>query len=315
MKNILFYNLWHNGDVFSGRGYIKRIIDALPNIKFGYYHKNNPKIVKDLVGISFEPDLTKFQVEQLNFRKIFETDKTIYINTWVGTYFHQHQQRMQDFPNFIINLPGEDHANYRSLHLMYHFIVKYLNSTHNTNITLPNNPLECVPIVNWDKYNIAPAKNLLSHNKKMHLFCNGKVRSGQSGVQSMNNVVNILAASHPNELFICTEKFDTNLQNVLFTHDIFHQENDINEIAYLSTLCSTIVGKNSGPFMFAHVWENIYNESKVFVAFSNRVSDCYPHHMKNLQCTYLHSNASSDHDVLKTIQTAISIQNGSIVKL
>lgn len=315
MKNILFYNLWHNGDVFSGRGYIKRIIDALPNIKFGYYHKNNPKIVKDLVGISFEPDLTKFQVEQLNFRKIFETDKTIYINTWVGTYFHQHQQRMLDYPNYIINLPGEEHANYRSLHLMYQFIVKYLNTTHNTSFSLPSNPLECVPIVNWEKYDISPVKNLISSKKKMHLFCNGKVRSLQSGVGSMDNVINTLAASYRNELFICTEKFDTTLPNVLFTDDIFHLDNDINEIAYLSTLCSTVVGKNSGPYMFTHVWENIYNESKVFVAFSNKVSDCYTHHMKNLKCNYLHSNASSDQAVLKTIQTAFSIQNSSILKL
>jgi hypothetical protein len=315
MKNILFYNLWHNGDVFSGRGYIKRIIDAIPNAKFGYYHKNHSKIVSDLTKITFEPDLNKLQVDLLNFRKIFETDKTIYINTWVGTYFLQHQQRMVDFPSVTINLPGEEHANYRSLHKMYQFIINYLNSYHSCKIELPDDPLECVPEISWDKYQIEPVKKLLSHNKKMHLFCNGKVRSSQSSIGNMQNVVSTLASSHSNELFICCEKFDTSLQNILFTDDIFHLENDLNEISFLSTHCATIVGKNSGPFMFTHVKDNINNPNTTFVAFSNRVSDCYTHHMKNLPCRYLFSNAFHDPAVIKTILAAFSIQKRSIITL
>jgi len=315
MKNILFYNLWHNGDVFSGRGYIKLIIDSIPDAKFGYYHKNHPKIVSDLTKITFEPDLNKLQVDLLNYRKIFETDKTIYINTWVGAYFLQNQNRIIDFPTYIINLLGEDHANYRSLHLMYQFVIKYLNSYHKCQIDLPQNPLDCVPIIKWDKYDIKPVQSIAEQGKRMHLFCNGKVRSFQSQIGSMQNIINSLASSNPNELFICTEKFDTPLQNVLFTDDIFHLENDINEIAYLSTHCSTIVGKNSGPFMFTHVKDNINNPNKVFVAFSNKVSDCYPYHMTNLSCTYLHSNATSDPQILKTILSAFFIQKRSIISL
>jgi hypothetical protein len=198
---------------------------------------------------------------------------------------------------------------------MYQFIINYLNSYHKCQIDLPQNPLDCVPSIKWDKYDINPVQTIAEQGKRMHLFCNGKVRSFQSQIGSMQNIVNSLASSNPNELFICTEKFDTSLQNVLFTDDIFHLENDINEIAYLSTHCSTIVGKNSGPFMFTHVKDNINNPNKVFVAFSNKASDCYPCHMTNLPCTYLHSNATSDPSILKTILSGFSIQKRSIISL
>lgn len=318
MKNILFYNLWHNGDVFSGRGYIKTIIGSLPETKFGYYHKNNPKVVMDLVTTKFKPDLTKWQVEQLNFRKIYETEQTIYINTWVGTYFHQHATRMQDFPDVIVNLSDEGHANYLSLHKMYTFIVNFLNQNHSCNIQLKDNPLEYVPDIDWSiQYDIQPANDFFikTLGKKRYLFCNGIVRSNQSTLGNISKVIQTLAQQHSEDIFICTEKFETYLQNIFFTGDIFSIPCDLNEIAYLSTFCDVIVGKNSGPFMFTHIKPNINNQSKVFVAFSNHVSDCYPHHMKSLPCKYIHSTTSNERRAFEILKGAISLTKGSIVSL
>lgn len=318
MKNILFYNLWHNGDVFSGRGYIKEIINSIPNAKFGYYHKNNPKVVMDLVTTKFKPDLSKWQVEQLNFRKIFETDQTIYINTWVGTYFHQHATRMQDFPDVVVNLPNEGHANYLSLHKMYRFIINYLNEIHSCNITLSDDPLDYVPEIDWSTYyDIEPANDFAIQTKGMarHLFCNGKVRSNQSALGDMSNIVQALAQQNPKDAFICTEVFKSSLPNIFFSKDIFNIPCDLNEIAYLSTFCDTIVGKNSGPFMFTHHKHTINNEAKVFVAFSNHVSDCYPYHMKNLPCKYIHSSTSSELTAFEIVRGAISLTKGSIASL
>lgn len=318
MKNILFYNLWHNGDVFSGRGYIRTIINSLPETKFGYYHKNNPKVVMDLVTTKFKPDLTKWQVEQLNFHKIFETEKTIYINTWVGTYFHQHAVRMQDFPNVIVNLPDEGHANYLSLHKMYTFICNYLNQNHSCNIQLTDNPIDYVPKIDWStQYDVEPANDFVVRNKgkDLHLFCNGKVRSNQSAIGNMSDIIQALAQQTPDDVFICTETFNTSLPNIFFTNDIFSIPNDLNEIAYLSTFCNTIVGKNSGPFMFTHIQDNINNDSKVFVAFSNHVSDCYPYHMKKLPCKYIHSNTPSERRAFEIVKGAINFNKGSVFSL
>lgn len=318
MKNILFYNLWHNGDVFSGRGYIKEIIKSIPNAKFGYYHKNNPKLVIDLVTTKFKPDLTKWQVEQLNFRKIFETDQTIYINTWVGTYFSQHSARMLDFPEVIVNLPDEGHANYLSLHKMYSFIANYLNHNHNCNIRLEDNPLVYVPRIDWSThYDIEPANDFLNRTKgkNRHLFCNGEVRSNQSVLGDMSKIIQVLAKQNPDDVFICTKDFETTLQNIFFTNDIFSIPCDLNEIAYLASVCRTIVGKNSGPFMFTHHKVTINNPSTVFVAFSNHVSDCYPCHMQELSCKYIHSSTNSEKRAFEILKGAINFSKGSIASL
>lgn len=272
----------------------------------------------DLVTTKFKPDLNKWQVEQLNFRKIYETDQTIYINTWVGTYFHQHATRMQDFPNVIVNLPDEGHANYLSLHKMYTFIVNYLNQNHSCNIQLTDNPLDYVPEIDWSiHYDIEPGNDFVikTKDRSRHLFCNGRVRSSQSELGNMSNVIQALAQQMPNDVFICTEKFETHLQNIFFTGDIFSIPCDLNEIAYLSMFCDTIVGKNSGPFMFTHHKGTINNTSKVFVAFSNHPSDSYTYHMKNLPCRYIHSTSSNERRVFEILKGAIALSKGSVVSL
>lgn len=316
MKNILFYNLWHNGDVFSGRGYIKHIIDSLPSVKFGYYHKNNKKIVADLVRMQFTPELKKWEIEALNFRKIYETESTIYINTWVGTYFHQNIDRMQDYPEVIVNLPNEGHGNYLSLHKMYQFIVGYLNDKHNANIDFIDAPMHYVPQVNWKYYDVKRVDEFVNSTRQAkHLICNGIARSLQTSVGSMQEVISVLAKQHPNDVFICTEKFDSSFTNIVFTDDIVKLDNDINEIAYLSTYCDTIIGKNSGPFMFTHVAENIFNERVTFLAFSHSPTDCYPYHMKHLPCKYLHSTKASPIEVYNVISSALSLSKGEVVSL
>lgn len=317
MKNILFYNFWHNGDVFSARGYIKHIMDSLPNTKFGYYHVNHPKIMHDLVTLEFVPDIPEESIRELNLVKIHETPNTIYINTWVGVYFYQFTNYVTQFKNYTVNLPDEEHANYVSLHKMYDFIIQYLNYHYKTDIRLSENPLDYVPKINWNAYDIGAVDDFLEdgYGTKMILICNGKVRSMQSNLGNLSNCITALAKQYPLYIFICTEKFETNLHNIIFTQEIFNLENDLNEIAYLSLYCDIIVGKNSGPFMFTHVEENINNSKKVFVALSHNVNDCYPCHIKQLPCKYLFSNTENESDVLSILHNAISITDGSIINL
>jgi hypothetical protein len=103
--------------------------------------------------------------------------------------------------------------------------------------------------------------------------------------------IELAAASCPNDIFICTtrDRWDSELNNIVFTDDIFQQECDINEIAYLSTKCTLIVGKNSGPYMFTHIKENIIDSSKIFISLSHNYSDSYPWQCKGIGCHYIHS--------------------------
>ena len=313
-KNILFYNLWHNGDVFSGRGYIKHIINSLPDVRFGYYHVNNSKIVSDLVRTQFKPDLKKWQVEQMTYHKIFETEETIYINSWVGAYFYQNQSRAVDHVDFIANLEGEGHANYLSLHKIWKFIIDYLNETHDAGIQLKDNPLEYVPDIDWVKYETDGANDFIKSTLgKRHLICNGIVRSMQSNLGNLSTTIESIAKLFPKDHFICTEKFDTQATNIYFTKDIFNLTNDLNEISYLSTHCDTIAGKNSGPYMFTHVRDNINNRNKIFLAMSHNISDCYTYHMKNLPCRYFFT--SNESNVAHNLLNVVKLSHGSVMRL
>ena len=46
--------------------------------------------------------------------------------------------------------------------------------------------------------------------------------------------------------------------------------NDLNEISYLSTFCDVIIGKESGPFAFCTIKDNLMNENKTFINFCDR---------------------------------------------
>lgn len=313
-KNILFYNLWHNGDVFSGRGYIKHIIDSSPGVRFGYYHVNNSKIVSDLVKTQFKPDLKKWQVDQLTHHKIFETEQTIYINTWVGAYFYQNKSRAVDHIDFIANLDGEGHANYLSLHKIYTFIINYLNKNHDFNIGLTNNPLDYVPSIDWSKYETKNADTFVSkYPNKKHLICNGIVRSSQSNITNLANEIEKIAKLFTHDIFICTEKFETSQKNIHFTSDIFNLSNDLNEISYLSTFCDTIIGKNSGPFMFTHILDNINNHNKIFLGMSHNVSDCYTYHMKKLKCKYFFT--SREKNIGEVLYNIMKLSHGFLMSV
>ena len=200
--------------------------------------------------------------------------------------------------------------------MLFRSIFSQLNKNYNLNLTLSDNPLDYVPEINWEYYQIDLADKFVEKVKTpINLFCNGNVKSRQSGLDNMRTIVEYLCKKFPDEAFVCTQKFDSAVKNLYFTDDIFPYENDINEIAYLSTKCKMIVGKNSGPFMFTHVKENINNPNKAFVAFSGSVSDCYTHHMHDLPCKYFFSKSTHPEVVCNVILGAMRSLNGSIINL
>jgi hypothetical protein len=175
------------------------------------------------------------------------------------------------------------------------------------NLNIGDDPLNYVASSDWTKFDIAGADAFVSKHsgQRLHLICNGLVRSTQSNLGTMDATIETLAQRYPRDVFVCTAKFDTTLENIAFTDDIFGLDNDINEIAYLSTKCATIVGKNSGPYMFAHVRDNIFDENKAFVSLSHRASDCYPFGIDGLSCQYYHCSSDEEANVTQAIETAI----------
>lgn len=307
MKNICFFNHWHNGDVFAGKGWMQDIQRQYPNLNYAYSHINNAKVMGDLPMEHFHcDDLPEGLADR---QRIADSDDELYVNTWIGSY------------GWDVMPQGQDHANWLSLHGMFKMIAQELNTLNGMNLNIGDDPLNYVASSDWTKFDIAGADAFVSKHldRRLHLICNGVVRSTQSNLGTMDATIETLAQRYPRDVFVCTAKFDTALENIAFTDDIFGLGNDINEIAYLSTKCATIVGKNSGPYMFAHVRENIFNENKAFVSLSHRASDCYPFGIEGLSCQYYHCSSDEEANVTQAIETAIqrlgTIGPGQVVLL
>lgn len=287
MITICFYNHWHNGDVFSGKAYMWNLMTQYPGFNYVYAINSHPKTVADLrCNMRSAEELPECAAWNI---KGGHTHDTIYINTWFGVYRHE------------VSDPGEVHANYVSLHRMWCSIYAKLSELLNIKIKVDSHLLAGVAQTDWTCYQIDIADKFVNTcaSSKINLFCNGSVRSQQSDVGDMQELINTLAITYPDQTFVATQQFDTTLPNVHFSNNIFQLHNDINEIAYLSTHCHMIVGKNSGPYMYCHVKDNMNNPAKKFWSLSQRPSDSYAYGVDNLVCEYYHSMCSQTEDLVR----------------
>ena len=301
MKKICFYNHWHNGDVFSGKGYMLDIMQQLgPRYEFSHAQLNSTKSMCDLPCEHIHTDQLPPQVTA--HMRYIDVNGTFYINTWVGAY-----------GNAVIP-QGEHHANWPSLLTMWTHIMEVIQLNLAPELSGPDDQGQVdisryIPSTDWTPYDTGPAVEFLSGKNRVALFCNGLVRSTQSHIGLMEDVLEQLCADYKDIAFVCTSKFDNtfNAPNLYFTDDIFAnvQEGDINEIAFLSTKCELIVGKNSGPFMFAHLKENVFDPNKTFFSLSHRPSDSYAHNVSGLPCRYYHYSEEAGASIVGHLRRAI----------
>lgn len=298
INRIVFFNHFHVGDVFFSKAYLDKIIKQLPDIEFFYVHPYNQRLVHDL---NINTDVSKLMLDTgpISSQRFVQLDQCLLVNTWIGAYLD-------------LVLPGELHGNYLSLRKMFKIIEQELVTRLNRTLEIvTENQFEVIPVTDWSRYNITPIDQFcIDHqSQNKHLFCNGFVRADQCRLGSMKNIIETLAEMLPNDIFICTEKFNTTISRIYFTDDITKTSADVNEIAYLSTRCQTIIGKNSGPYMYCHVRENFFDSNRVFVSCSYRASDSYPAHLKGFDCYYLQSTTDDPEVAAFNIFRGIRIQD------
>jgi hypothetical protein len=291
INKICFFNHYHNGDVFSGKGYMQDLINQLPDFEFYHAQNHTTKLVGDL-------KVTHVSIQQVplsDHQRIAVVNDTLYINTWVGGAY-----------NF--RSPGEDHANYFTLYNMWMYIYQQTEQLIGRTLTVSQDIKDYIATTDWSKFEINPAMLWASANPKFVLFCNGFVRSGQSRIGLMEDIITTIAQICPDKMFVCAAKFPTDQPNIAFTDDIFQgiQGGDINEIAYLSTFAELIVGKNSGPYMYTHVKENVLNPNKAFLSLSHRPTDSYVAKVNGILCRYFHYNHEDPNQIVHYIQEILN---------
>ena len=260
--SIMFYNYFHNGDLIYSKSFVKEIIESIP-VDFFYAHYKNTKIFQDLNLTQINPTSIPQILNGKEREKItiINDHNLVLVNTWIGAY-----------------LTPEDECTLNFNYKLYGSVYTELNKIYGLNLRLKKDKKEYFPTVDFNKINRTKVDEFLTNytNKKI-LICNGPALSNQCFYNGdMKDLVIRLANTYTNIIFICTQKFNTNIKNIIFTDDINNRiDFDLTEISYLSTFCDIIVGRNSGPYAFSELKENIKNKEKKFICFGDRIKDCF----------------------------------------
>ena len=101
MNTINFFSAFHTGDVFASKEFVRQVRNELTDFNFGYYHKNHPKILKDLDMPYIGP--TNLHDFPQAGRYIESRDgKILKINTWIGAF----NPRWQPEPPYYFEYDG-----------------------------------------------------------------------------------------------------------------------------------------------------------------------------------------------------------------
>ena len=291
--NIVFYNHFHNGDCFVSKMYVQDLIFQIrqhrPDIEFYYAHNNHPGIIAD-VAAEYVP---AHAYDYDRYLRMGTRADDILINPWVGAWQGE-----------IFN-HGE-HINYLRLHAIWRRYYTALGRLLNIELAFSDDAKFYVPYIDADYYRQDLIRNYMQGyaKKRKVLICNGPAKSGQSQMGDFVAEIDALSQEYPAVQFIATQRTGIRRLNVSHTADIFALDSDINEIALLSRHCDLIVGKNSGPYSFAHHRANMLDANKTFACFSTRDTD-----MLNAQqdwpAEFHHSAVTDTAGVISTLRQLI----------
>lgn len=228
------------GDIFEAREFIKDIINIIPAKKYHVAHGKDPRILQDL-GLEFIP-INDYMPANRAYNIV---NNDCYINFWIG----------RDSKYVLPNIGCVVEKNYE----MFNDTLKPLG------YRLSKDVYDYLPVIDYSYFNTKHIDNFVSKdNRKKVLICNGPVHSNQAANFDMESPIRILAGSMRDTLFLVTQEMDTNgYTNIISTKEVIKSEGfDLNEIAYLAMYCDTVIGRKSGPFVFAHTKDFWYSNKK-----------------------------------------------------
>lgn len=261
MAKIIFFNHFNRGDLHAGKEFIKQIQSQYPDIVMAYLH-NNPSKITEEFSVPLEGNPNHLDRNILFYAG--ENEDEIYVNTWMAS----------DWDLFCRNHGG----NMFTLCEMWGNIFKTLNQRFNLKLKLKKDKEEYLTKINWDflpKENLERIDKFVKKDVPRILIANNTPHSGQSFLSTMSEFIEPLAEKYNSIDFICTTKYNSNMDNVYFTEDIIQDKTgcDLHEISYLSRSCNALVSKNSGPATFFETYDNMMDSNKHIVAFNIKHPD------------------------------------------
>ncbi len=249
LDKLVFYNHFGAGDIFESREFVKEYMKKIPAKEYLYAHGKNPIILKDIVELGFT-DVTPLMD---GMKPFVRQGNSLYINTWIGR-------------DGRYVLPGIG-CTVEYLYLMHNEILDWIGEE-----PLDKVPEEYIPDIDYSFY---PGTNSVTrfcreNLERKVLISNGPVQSSQADNFDFNPAIDELAKFFPDILFILTNGFSIQRDNVLSTTDIINSTEgfDLNEVSLLSTYCDTQIGRNSGPHVFSQVKRNWFDSNKISLSFT-----------------------------------------------
>jgi hypothetical protein len=259
--NIIFYNHFHNGDIHLSRTFIEKISYYLLNNRlhsnFFYSHRNSQKLLRDLTPL-VSSDNIFFKIAH-QYKLFEDKDNAYFINTWYASNYNKYMN------NYGIT--------FDTLYDLFDDLTKTLWKFSLADVD--SNPVNFFPKINYDRFEINSAKQFLSNIKQKKVFIqNGLALSGQSNNFNFTNIIANLSKKFPDLYFVISDN-DSNLPflyNAEFSSKIINiKDNDLNENAYISSMCDVIIGRASGSFTFAFNQDNLFNRETQYICFSNLI--------------------------------------------
>ncbi len=285
VEHIVFYNHFHNGDVYLARGILEGMVRAYPNKRYTYAHGCPPDLLRDIDAIRHDGELLRRLPKDRPYM-INKPAGTVFINTWIGCLG----------PSIVQQRGGVN------IVLLHQILAATVKRTLGADIL----PLaQCVPDPDYSKFHIQTIREFAeSDTRRKILISNGNPLSGQSAPFDFTPFVARLARHFPDVLFILTNSGapEPRLSNVIHSTDIIQKKGpDLNENGYLSTFCDAIIGRSSGAYTYSINQANLRTR-KLFLSFVNlpiEASLGFDEPVFSGRCLFIASNDYREHFMLR----------------
>jgi hypothetical protein len=249
-KKIKLFNYYHNGDIFYSRMLVQFLLRN--NYEIEYYHNLNTPLLNDYDNLTEIKGIPSEWVHTLDIKDSYPNG---ILNTWIA----QGDARFFNQPPYPFACCYENHFS----------IVKEINKL--LNLDLGDDEV-ILPKITFDKlenYQIIKTKmeEFKEKYEKVILISNGNVHSGQADNFDFTSIIESLSYLFPKYLFITTQKINTPQQNIIDSFDITTSYPDLIYIGFISTYCDVVVGRNSGPYCYTMIENNIMDENKIYICF------------------------------------------------
>lgn len=285
LDKIVFFNQFGAGDIFESREFVKAWMKLVQANEYYYAHGKNPRILLDI------PELKYTTItEEMNPRKqIWISGSTLFCNTWIGIT-----------GQYL--LPGIG-CTVERLYDMHNDMLR----THGLG-QLSGNPVDYIPSIDYSYYYLDGCNHFLKEHPEEKIFIdNGLTQSLQAENFDINSAIVEVAKKFPDKTFIVAHRFEELADNIYPTDIItLLPDFDLPEISYLSTFCSILIGRNSGPHVFTQVKENVMNENKKLLSFTYRPTGASFVVNTPVKIKKYWSNATSKNQVVEIMERVIN---------